>query len=145
MNFWPASNTIKNETGIKFINRLGINLVKYSSEFLAHIKKYLGHTGTRTNVQNNCIKLSGFGVVITRVFLHRKITRNISCREKFVNTKIISENFRTNPTNFFRYLLLYFRLNKTVNNEDIHKCFPKSLCLLLLFDLLFHRLWKLFC
>ena len=33
-----ASNTMKNETGEKFRNILGINLVKYSSEFLAHIK-----------------------------------------------------------------------------------------------------------
>ena len=45
----------KNETGKKFRNLLAINSVKYSSEFL----EYLGHTGTPTNVQNNCIKLSG--------------------------------------------------------------------------------------
>ena len=53
-----------------------INIVKYLSEFLAHIyvgprcflyKKHLGPTGTPTNVQNNCIKLSGFGVDITRL------------------------------------------------------------------------------
>ena len=52
-------------------NLIGINLVKHSSEFLAHRKKHLGHTGTLPNVQNNCIKLSGFGVDITGVFLHR--------------------------------------------------------------------------
>ena len=33
-----ASNTMKNETGKKFKCLLGINLVKYLSEFLAHIK-----------------------------------------------------------------------------------------------------------
>ena len=33
-----ASNTIKNETKEKFKNLLGINLVKYSSKFLAHRK-----------------------------------------------------------------------------------------------------------
>ena len=57
------SNTKKYETGKKLKSLLGINLVKYSSEFLAH----LGHTGTSTSVQNNCIKLSGFGVDITRL------------------------------------------------------------------------------
>ena len=44
--------------GEKFRNVLAINLVKYSPEFLASIKKHLGHTGTPTNIQNNCIKLS---------------------------------------------------------------------------------------
>ena len=33
-----ASNTIKNETGKKLKSLPGRNLVKYSSEFLAHIK-----------------------------------------------------------------------------------------------------------
>ena len=33
-----GSNTLKNETGKKFKCLLGINLVKYSPEFLAHIK-----------------------------------------------------------------------------------------------------------
>ena len=47
-----ASNTIKNETRKKFKKLLEINLVKYSSKFLAHIKKYLGDTGTPRNVQN---------------------------------------------------------------------------------------------
>ena len=47
-----ASNTIKNETRKKFKKLLKINLVKYSSKFLAHIKKYLGDTGTPRNVQN---------------------------------------------------------------------------------------------
>ena len=35
-----ASNTIKNETGKKLKSLLGRNLVKYSYEFLAHIKKH---------------------------------------------------------------------------------------------------------
>ena len=33
-----ASNTVKNETKETFKNLLGINLVKYSSKFLVHIK-----------------------------------------------------------------------------------------------------------
>ena len=57
-----ASNAIKNQTGKKFKNLLGINLVKHSCKFLAHIKKHLGHTGTTKNVQNDSIKLSAFGV-----------------------------------------------------------------------------------
>ena len=57
-----ASNAIKNQTGKKFKNSLGINLVKYSCKFLAHIKKHLGHTGTTKNVQNDSIKLFAFGV-----------------------------------------------------------------------------------
>ena len=64
---------IKKSNREKFKNLLGINLVKYSSKFLALIKKYLGHTGPLTNAQNNWIKLSGFGVEITRLFLHRDI------------------------------------------------------------------------
>ena len=106
-----ASNNVKNETGKNFISLLGINLVKYSSAFLA----YLGHTGTSASVQNNCIQLSGFGVDITRRFLHWEITRNISCREKFFNPKIRSQVFRTNSIYFFHYLPFYFRLNKTGN------------------------------
>ena len=80
-----ASNTIKNETKEKFKNLLRINLVKYSSKFLAHIKKHLGNIGKAINGQNSCIKLSGFGVDITKLFLHLEITRNISCQEKFFN------------------------------------------------------------
>ena len=57
----------------------------YSPKFLAHIKRYLGHTDTPTNVQSNCIKLSGFGVDVTRLFLHQEVTRSISCRETFLN------------------------------------------------------------
>ena len=96
----------------KFKSLLGINLVKYSSEILTH----LGHAGTSTSVQNNCIKLSGFGVDITRLFLHREIiARNILCREKFFYPKIRSQIFRTNPICFFHYLPFYFRLNKTGN------------------------------
>ena len=91
-----ASNPIKNETKEKFMNLLKIYLIKYSSKFLAQIKKHLGHTGTPANVQNNCIKLSGFGVDITKLFLHREIPRNISCREIFFNPKILSQVFRTN-------------------------------------------------
>ena len=60
-----ASNTIKNGTRRKFKHLLGINLVQFSSKFLAHIEKHLGHTSTLTNAQNNCIKLSDFGVDIT--------------------------------------------------------------------------------
>ena len=74
----------------KFKNLLGMNLVKYSSKYLAHIKKYLGQTGTLANVQNNSIKLSGFGVDITKLFLQREITRKILYREKFFNPKILS-------------------------------------------------------
>ena len=82
-----ASNTRKNDTKDKFKNLFGINLENYSSKFLAHTKKHLGHTITPTNVQNNCMKLSGFGVDITKLFLHRQMTRNTSCREKFLNSK----------------------------------------------------------
>ena len=39
-------------------------------------KKHLGHTGTLPSAQNNCIKLSGFGVTITRLFLNREIKTN---------------------------------------------------------------------
>ena len=39
-------------------------------------KQNLGHTGTPTNVQNNCIKLFGFSVDITRLFLHQEKTSN---------------------------------------------------------------------
>ena len=53
-----TSNAIKNETEKNYNSLLGINLVKYSSKFLAH----LSQTGTSTSVQNNCIKLSGFCV-----------------------------------------------------------------------------------
>ena len=56
-----------------------------------------------------------FGVDITRVFLYREITRNISCREKFFNAKIRSQVFKTNPTYFWHCLLLYFMLNKSGN------------------------------
>ena len=62
----------ENETEKKFKNLVAINLVKYSFEFLVRIEKYLGHTGTPKYVQNSCIKLSGFGVDTTRVFLNKK-------------------------------------------------------------------------
>ena len=45
-----TSNTIKNETKKKFKNLFGINLIKYSSEFLVHMKKHLCHTGSPKNV-----------------------------------------------------------------------------------------------
>ena len=93
-----ASNTIKTEIKEKFKNLLGINFVKYLSIFLASIKKHLGDTGIPTNVQNNCIKLSGFGLEITKLFLHREITRNISCRETSFDPKFVSEAFRTYST-----------------------------------------------
>ena len=56
---------MKNETGKKIQKLLRINLIEYSSEFLAHLKKHLGHTGTPTSIQNDCMKLCGFGVDIT--------------------------------------------------------------------------------
>ena len=74
-----SSNITENDTRKKFKNLLGISLVKYSSKFLTHIKEHLGHTGTPTNVQNNCIKFYGFAVDITKLFLHWEKTRNISC------------------------------------------------------------------
>ena len=48
------------------------NRDKYWSKFLAHIKKHLGHTDTSTNVENNCLKLSGFSADLTKPFLHGK-------------------------------------------------------------------------
>ena len=63
----------------KFKNFLGIN----SSKFLAHTR---GHTGTLSNGQNSCIKLFGLTVDTTRFFLRWEITRNISCREKFLKS-----------------------------------------------------------
>ena len=52
-------------------------------------KKHLCHAGSPKNVQNNCIKLSGFSIDITTLFRHREITRNILCREKFFNRKFV--------------------------------------------------------
>ena len=81
LNFWPVILQKWNKENIqKFTNS-----VKYSSEFLAFIKKHLGHTGTPTNVQNNYIKLCGFGIDRTRLFLQQQITINNSCLEKFLN------------------------------------------------------------
>ena len=65
MNFCPAILE-KKEIRTKFKNLPGINLMKYSSKFLAHIKKHLCHTGKPANIKNNCIKLSGFGVDMTQ-------------------------------------------------------------------------------
>ena len=87
--------------------------LKYSSKLLAHIKKHLGHIGTLENVQNNCIKLSGFVVDVNKLFLHREMTRNISCRKKFFNPKILSQVFRTNLTYLFHYLCRLFRAKET--------------------------------
>ena len=81
-----------------------MNLVKYSSKFLAHVKERLGYTGTPTNVQNNYIKLPGFSVDITKFLLHWQIMKNILCRENKLNPKILSQVFRTNLTYFLRYL-----------------------------------------
>ena len=79
LNFWPVILQKWNKEKIqKFTNS-----VKYSSEFLAFIKKHL--TGTPTNVQNNYIKLCGFGIDTTRLFLQQQITINNSCLEKFLN------------------------------------------------------------
>lgn len=115
-----ASNTIKNDTKDKFKNLFGINLENYSSKFLAHTKKHLGHTVTPTNVQNNCMKLSGFGVDITKLFLHREVTRNILRRERFFNPKTLSQVFRTNFTYTYNVtgplsLPGFFGLSKTGN------------------------------
>ena len=63
-----VSNTNKNHLKT-YSQHLGINLVKYSSRILGHIRKHLGHTGTLTNLQNNCIKLPRFGADITKLFL----------------------------------------------------------------------------
>ena len=80
LHFEPStSNTIKNDTRKKFKNLLKMNLVKYSSKFLAHVKERLGYTGTPTNVQNNYIKLPGFSVDITKFLLHWQIMKNILC------------------------------------------------------------------
>ena len=81
-----ASNTIKNGTRRKFKDLLGINLVQFSSKFLARIKKHLGHASTLTNVQNNCIKLSDFGVDITKLFLHREKKQETFRAEKRSST-----------------------------------------------------------
>ena len=59
-----ASNTNKNHLKT-YSQHLGINLVKYSSRILGHIRKHLG----LTNLQNNCIKLPHFGADITKLFL----------------------------------------------------------------------------
>ena len=68
LSFWAfGQQHYKNETGKKIKNLFGVNLIKYSSEFLAHVKKDLCHIGSPTNVQNSCIKLYGFGVDITRL------------------------------------------------------------------------------
>ena len=78
---------IKSQTGANFKHLLEMNLVKYSSKFLGNVKKNLGQTGTPINVRNNCIKLSCFGVDITRLPLNREITKNISWQEKFFNSE----------------------------------------------------------
>ena len=45
-----GSNTIKNELGKKIQYFFGIGLIKYSSEFQAHNKKYLCHAGSPKNL-----------------------------------------------------------------------------------------------
>ena len=76
-------------------------------------KKHLGHADTSRNNQNNCIKLSSFGVDKTKRFLHCEVTRNISCREKFFNPKVLCQD----QSNILWPLSLpfYFGLNKTGN------------------------------
>ena len=81
-----ANNTIKNETGGKNQKFICINLIKHSPESLAHVKKHLCHIGSPTNVQNNCIKSSGFCVDITRLFRHRE-QREKNCAEKSSSTR----------------------------------------------------------
>ena len=89
-----ASNNIKNQTGKKLKNLLGINLInKVFIQIPGTHKKHLGHTCTPTAVQNNCIKLSGFGVGITRPFLHREITINISCPRKVLQLRKFFRKF----------------------------------------------------
>ena len=89
--FWTFDqHVVKNQIGriIKF------NLNKFRKVFTQipdTYKKNLGHAGTQTNVQNNCIKYLVLVLTSVKLFLHREITRNISCREKFFNSlKIIS-------------------------------------------------------
>ena len=94
---------------------------KFSKVFIqihsTYKKIYLGHTETTTNVQSNCIKLSGFNVDITRLFMHWEITENISCREQFYNPKSCSQVFR--PTHILlllsAFFFFFFRVNKTGN------------------------------
>ena len=77
-----ASNTMKNETGKQVKQMFTEN--KFS-------KVFIRIPGTSTSVQNDCIKLSCYGVDINRLFLHHKITRKCSCREKLFDP----ENFFT--------------------------------------------------
>ena len=75
------------------------------------MKKHLGHTSPPTNVQNDCIKLSGFGVNITKLLLHPEITRNILCPEKLFNQKIFLQVFRTKITTSSIVSAVLFRAN----------------------------------
>ena len=61
---WQLSNTMKKETKEKFENLLEINLVKYSSKFLTHIKKKIFRLYRHIK---KCSK-SSFGVDITKMF-----------------------------------------------------------------------------
>ena len=69
-----------------------MNLVKYSSEFLAHIRK--ARTDKPTNVQNNCIKLFFFGVDITSLFLHPEITRTFRAEKSSSTQKFVCRVLR---------------------------------------------------
>ena len=113
-----ASNTVKSQTEEKINNLLGINFAKYSSKFLAHTKKHLGQTGPLTSYfENNCPKLCGFGVNITRVFFKMGYNEKHFVFEKSSLTpKILSQFFRTNLIYFFLLLtVFFFKLNKTGN------------------------------
>ena len=92
MNFWPANYEKSNrEETQKFPP------IKVSEVFIQIPGTYenmlIVHTGIPVNAQNNCIKLSGFGVDITRIFLHRKITRNISCPRKVLQLRKFFRSF----------------------------------------------------
>ena len=59
--------------------------------------KLLGHTGTPTNFQNNCINIIRFGVDIARTFLHWEIRRDFRVLGKFFNSGNSIAFLRTNP------------------------------------------------
>ena len=85
----------------------------YSSKF----RKYLAHVGTPANAQNNYIKLSGFGFNNTRL-LHRKNDEkhNLPIKNS-LTLKILSQFFKTNLSEFFRYFPFNFRQNGTGNDD----------------------------
>ena len=102
----PVSNIIK--------MKQGKNYNEFSKVFI-RIPGTYKKTSRSYRIIQVIHKIIWFGVDITRVFPHREITRNISRRKNFFNTKIYSRALKTNPTYFYHCLLLYFRLNKTGN------------------------------